>query len=70
MHGRESHVGRLKKALYRLMQPRHSWYFSIDGYLLRLGFTKSEAISNFYYVLVDGELLILVLYADVIFLMR
>ena len=45
-----------------------AWYSRIDGYLLGLSFTKSEADSNLYYVFVEGELLILVLYVDDLFL--
>jgi len=33
MHGRESHVCRLKKALYGLKQASRAWYSSIDVYL-------------------------------------
>ncbi len=41
-----------------------SWYARIDRYLLGLGFTKSELEFNLYYVLVEGELLMLVFYVD------
>ena len=64
----ESVVCKLKKALYGLKQAPRAWYSRIDGYLLRLGFTKSEADSNLYYALVEGELLTLVLYVDDLFL--
>jgi hypothetical protein len=33
VHGRESHVCRLKKALYGLKQAPRVWYSRIDGYL-------------------------------------
>jgi len=33
-----------------------------------MGFSKSEANSNLYYIIVGGELLILVLYVDDMFL--
>jgi hypothetical protein len=33
VHGRESHVCRLKKALYRLKQAPRAWYSRIDFYL-------------------------------------
>ena len=46
VHGSNSHVCRLKKALYGLKQAPRAWYSRIDGYLQRLGFTKSEADSN------------------------
>ena len=35
---------------------------------MKLGFTKSDAYSNLYYNVVDGDTLILVLYVDDLFL--
>ena len=54
VHGKESHVCRLKKALYALKQAPQAWYKRIDGFLMKLGFTKSVAVSNLYYKVVDG----------------
>jgi hypothetical protein len=68
IHGKESHVCRLKKALYGLKQAPRAWYSRIDGYLMSLGFTKSDADPNLYYKVVDGDPLILVLYVDDLFL--
>jgi hypothetical protein len=68
IHGKESHVCRLKKALYGLKQAPRAWYARIDGYLMSLGFTKSEADPNLYYKVEDGCPLILVLYVDDLFL--
>lgn len=64
----ENHVCRLKKALYGLKQALRAWYSRIDTYLQQLGFRKNEADSNLYYIVVDGELLILVLYVDDLFI--
>jgi len=64
VHRKESHVCRLKKALYGLKQPPRAWYFRIDTYLQQLGFTKSEADPNLYFIVVGEEPLILVLYVD------
>jgi hypothetical protein len=61
---RESHVCILKKALYGLKQAPRAWYTRIDNYFTRLGFTKSEADANLYQILVEGKLLIIVLYVD------
>jgi hypothetical protein len=61
IHGKESHECRLKKALYRLKQAPKAWYARIDGYLMSLGFTKSEANPNLYYKVEDVCPLILVL---------
>ena len=64
----ESHVCRLRKALYGLKRAPRAWYSKIDSYLQQLGFEKSEGDSNLYY-LVDGEdLIILVLYVDDLFI--
>ena len=68
VHGSESHICRLKKALYRLKQALRAWYSRIDSYLQRLGFTKSDADSNLYYKVVGNLPLILVLYLDDLFL--
>ena len=61
---RESHVCRLKGALYGLNQAPHAWYTRIDNYFTRLGFTKSEADANLYHIMVEGKPLIIVLYVD------
>eukprot|EP00253_Pinus_taeda_P011534 PITA_11534 len=41
VHGKESHVCRLKKALYGLKQAPRAWYSRIDTYLQGMGFKKS-----------------------------
>jgi hypothetical protein len=61
---RESHVCRLKRALYGMKQAPCSWYTRIDNYFTGLGFTKSEANANLYQILVEGKILIIVLYVD------
>ena len=55
---------RLKRALYGLKQAPHAWYTRIDSYFTGLGFTKSEAVANLYQILVEGKILIIVLYVD------
>ena len=55
---------RLKKALYRLRQAPRAWYGRIDSYLQQMGFIKSDVDPNLYYLIVEGEPLILVLYVD------
>eukprot|EP00253_Pinus_taeda_P030260 PITA_30260 len=57
-------VARLKKALYGLKLAPRSWYSRIDTYLQQLGFTKSEADSNLYFIVVGEEPLIQVLHVD------
>ena len=68
VHGKETPVCRLKKALYGLKHAPRAWYGRIDGFLVRLGFTKSDVDSNLYYKVVEGDTLILVLYVDDLFL--
>eukprot|EP00253_Pinus_taeda_P006447 PITA_06447 len=47
-----------------------AWYGRIDGYLQKMGFVKSDADPNLYYLVVENEPLILVLYLDNLFLTR
>ena len=59
---------RLKNALYGLKQAPRAWYSKIDSYLLSIGFRKSEADPNPYYIVVGGVPLILLLYVDYLFI--
>ena len=61
---RVSHLFRLKQAFYGLKQAPPAWYTKMDNYLTRLGFTKSEPNANLYHILVEGKLLIIILYVD------
>ena len=56
------------KALYRLKKAPRAWYEQIYTYLQKMGFVKSEVDANLYYLMVGGEILILVLYVDDLFL--
>jgi hypothetical protein len=64
VHDRETHVCRLKKALYGLKQAPRAWYSRIDNYLQSMGFTKSEADPNLYFLLVGSEPSSWCLYVD------
>ena len=66
----ESHVCRLKRELYGLKQAPRAWYTQIDSYFTRLGFAKSEADPNLYHIVVEGKILIIVLYVDDLILTR
>ena len=55
---------RIKSELYGLKQAPHAWYTRINNYFTGLGFTKSEADENLYQIVVDGKLLVIVLYVD------
>ena len=65
---RDTHVCRLKKALYGLKQAPRAWYERIDNYLIKLGFTSSDADPNLYFKVDREKPLILVLYVDDLFL--
>ena len=67
-HDRKTHVCKLKKALYGLKQALRTWYGRMDSFLVSLGFTKSNANSNFYFKVEDGRPAILLLYVDDLFL--
>eukprot|EP00253_Pinus_taeda_P004478 PITA_04478 len=69
-HEKKSHVCRLKKALYGLKQVSRAWYGRIDGYLQKIWFAKSDADPNLYYLFVENEPLVLVLYVDDLFLTK
>ena len=68
IHGRESHVRRVKKALYGLKQAPRAGYSRIKSYLQRMGFQKSEADLNLYFIMVGDDPLILLLYLDDLFI--
>jgi len=68
IHGKESHVCKLKIVLYGLKMTPRAWYGKIDSFLMRLGFTKIDADSNIYYKIEDDFPFILVLYVDDMFL--
>ena len=57
----------MKKALYSLKQEPRTWYERIGNFLTSLGFTKSKADSNLYYKVEEGNLVILLLYVDDLF---
>ena len=56
--------------VYALKQAPRAWYSRIDTYLQQLGFQKSEADPNLYYIVVGEDPLILVLYVDDLFITR
>jgi len=45
--------------LYGLKQAPHAWYTKMDNY-----FSKTEVDVNLYHIVVEGKLLIIVLYVD------
>jgi hypothetical protein len=68
VHSRDTHVCRLKKALYGLNQAPRAWYARMDSYLTRLSFSKSHANPNLYYKFVYNTPVILLLYVDDLFI--
>ncbi len=69
-HEKRTHLCRLKKALYGFKHAPRAWYGQIDSYLQQLGFIKSDVDPNLYYLMVENEPLLLVLYVDELFLTR
>jgi hypothetical protein len=65
---RESHVCLLRKELYGLKQAPRAWYSCIDTYFLQMGFEKSDADPNLYYIIRGEDTLILILYVDDLFI--
>jgi hypothetical protein len=68
VHNDKSHVCRCKKALYGIKKSPRAWYEKMDGFLMSLGFKKSDVDPNLYYHIDGNECLILVLYVDDVFL--
>jgi hypothetical protein len=68
VHGRDSHVCRLKKALYGMKKSPIAWYSRIDSYFQQLGFDKSEADPNLYCIVVGEDPLVLLIYVDDVFI--
>ena len=66
-HDRETHVCKLKKALYGLKHAPRTWYGRINSFLTSLVFTKCKTDSNLYYKVEEGNLVILLLYVDDLF---
>eukprot|EP00253_Pinus_taeda_P024177 PITA_24177 len=60
----ESHVCRLKRALYGFQQASLALYTMIDSYFTSLGFMKSEVDANLYHIALEGRVLIFVIYVD------
>ena len=58
----ESHMCRLKEVLYGLKQAPCACQTRINSCQIDFGFTRSEFDANIYNILVEGKLLIIVLY--------
>ena len=50
--------------MYGLKQGPRACYTQIDSYFTKIGFTKSETDENLYQIVVEGDILIIVLYVD------
>ena len=60
----QSLLCRLRKSLYGLKQAPKAWYDKIDSFLLSLNFVQCKSDPNVYLKLVNGSLMIIVLYVD------
>ena len=67
-HNRQTHVCKLKKALYILKQETKTWYGKMDSFLMSLGFTKSKTYSNLYFKVKGRRPMMFLLYVDDLFL--
>ena len=54
--------------MYGLKQAPRAWYSRTYAYLKQMGFQKSEADPNLYFIVVKRDTLILVLYVDDLFI--
>lgn len=68
LHSKDSHVCRLRKALYNLKQAPRVWYETMDNFLKGLGFQSSDVDSNLYLRMIKNQPLFVVLYVDDLFL--
>ena len=59
-------VWRLRKSLYGLKQAPKAWYAKIDSFLLSLNFVRCKSDLNVYMKVINGSLMIIVLYHCVI----
>ena len=67
---KNTHVCKLKKALYGLKKAPNALYGRIDSFLTSLDFTKSKFNPSLYYKVIEDEPAILLLYVDDLFLTR
>ena len=67
-HDRDMNVWKLKKAFYSLKQEAETWYITINGFMMHLGFTKSKVDSNLYFKVGYGRPVMILLYVDDLFL--
>jgi hypothetical protein len=58
----------MKNHVYKLKQAPRAWYGRIDSFLMSLGFTKSKVDPNLYIKIENDGPVILLLYADDLFL--
>ena len=65
MHGHESTVYKLKKALYSLKQAPEAWYNRVDNHFLKLGFERCMNEHTFHKkILEDGNTQLVCIYVD------
>lgn len=68
INSRQTHVCKVKKAIYGLKQASRAWYARMDAYLLRIGFVKSYVDANLYIMIVKNEPIIILIYVDDLFI--
>jgi hypothetical protein len=66
--GQEQLACHLLKSLYGLKQSPREWYDKINAQLQHLGMTQSNYDSNMYFMHKNGEIIILMVYVDDLFI--
>ena len=70
LYRKDSHVCRLRKALYDLKQAPRIWYETMDNFLKDLGFESNDDYSKLYLRIVKNQPPFVVLYVGDPFLTR
>ena len=68
--GKEDHVMRLKKALYRLKQAPRAWNYKLDDTLRSMGFTKSVSDQAVYTSSIKEDRILVGVYVDDLIITR
>ena len=68
VQGQENLVCKLRKSLYGLKQAPRQWYKKFDSFIHRIGFKRCEADHCCYVKSFDNSFIILLLYADNMFI--
>lgn len=62
--GKESHVYRLKKALYGLRESARLWFNFLSNLMKSIGLSKSSSDNCFYFGHIDNHLVLIVIFVN------